>query len=278
MSRCSRVLLASLILAGLTPTLARAQSCEPLDNLDLLLAPAAGTLLFGEVHGSEEGPEFIGDLVCHLLVEGRKLVVVALEVPVEDQPQIDRFLDSDGSPEDRRGLLATEFWSRPYQDGRSSAAMLELLERQRTWRQAGVSVVAFDSYARSDDRDRALAERLSAIRQGNLEATLVVLTGNLHNRISVGTSWDPDFQPMALYLESGSFRSFDLAQPAGTAWICQGSTPEDCGEVRLAGNDESGTHPMVELFDGAEAGPAYHGRVILTSRTASPPATDLKPD
>jgi hypothetical protein len=107
--------------------------------------PAANLLLVGEVHGTNEAPALIGDLACASATSGSP-VVVALEIPIEEQTSLDNFLASKGSDADQAALLASQFWTRQPQDGRSSAAMLKLLHRLRSLRVEGtrISVLAVD--------------------------------------------------------------------------------------------------------------------------------------
>ena len=53
------------------------------------------TIVVGELHGTNETPAAFADLTCLAASAGRR-VVVALEHPTTDQPQIDKFIASDG--------------------------------------------------------------------------------------------------------------------------------------------------------------------------------------
>lgn len=270
-----RLLIVAATFSGSAALPAPAPPCPPVNGIEDLLTPPGSAPILGEVHGSAEGPAFVEVVVCHLLVADREKILVALEWPIEEQESIDRFLDSDGGVEARQRVLATRMWSQPHQDGRTSLAMFALLEHLRARRQSGdqIRVAGFDSYAQGADRDRAMGERLRELLAANPDSTVVTLTGNLHNRMLVGNNWDPDFKPMVLHLEPGSFRSLRLLQPAGSAWVCQGSQPEDCGEVSLRQDAEGlGDTLSVELFDEEQEPAAYHGQARLLSRTASPPA------
>lgn len=268
-------------LASVNAPAITAQPCPAVEGLTQALPPAGGALILGEVHGSAEGPAFVKIVVCHFLAADREKILVALEWPIEEQESIDRFLEPDGGAETRQQMLQTRMWSQPHQDGRTSVAMFALLEHLRERRQSGdqISVAGFDSYAQGADRDRAMGERLRELLAANPDSAIVVLTGNLHNRLLVGNSWDPDFKPMVLYLEPGSYRSLRLLQPTGNAWVCQGSQPEDCGEANLGQDAEGlGDTLSVELFDEEQEPAAYHGQVRLLSRTASPPAVTSEPE
>src|SRR5262249_34099841 len=87
---------------------------------EAILKPGARVLL-GELHGNNETPRLVGELAIHATALGA--VRVGLEIPVDQQARIDRFLASAGVGGDRQALLRGRFWTRDLQDGRSSAAM-----------------------------------------------------------------------------------------------------------------------------------------------------------
>ena len=90
--------------------------------------PDALLLLFGEMHGSKEAPALIHGLACS--VSEKQAVAVGLEMPSQDQARLDAFMASDGKADDVDTLLATDFWQQG-RDGRSSAAMFQLIEDLR---------------------------------------------------------------------------------------------------------------------------------------------------
>lgn len=251
---------------------APAAGCPAVAGVESALAPGVRLVLLGEMHGTVEAPEILDVLVCHALESGAA-VTVALEWPAEEEAAIEAYLASGGTPADREVFLATEMWHREFQDGRHSTAMLDLVERLRVRRAAGaaVRVAAFASYAVEAERERAMARRLNsalAARPGDL---FIGLTGNLHNRIRKGAPWDESFVPMAMDLEAG-YLSFELVQPRGTAWLCNGSSVSDC-TVHPTGSSkvEEGAARAVTLYGESSERP-YHGRIVLPSATASRPA------
>ena len=159
-------------------------------SLDDLLVP--GRLVwFGEVHGTEESPRFVGDVVARALAVGHP-VQLALE------------LDPDG--------LAREVWDGT--DGRHSHAMRALVERVRA---RGVPVLAYD--VPCGDRDREMAATVLARRDP--AAVLVGLSGNVHSRRVRGVPWDPAFVPLVVHLlEAGlDAVTFEAAARGGTCWV-----------------------------------------------------------
>jgi hypothetical protein len=159
-------------------------------------------VLVGEMHGTEESPAFVARLLCE---RDERPSVLGLEIPASEQAALDAFLASDGEAPALRALVASPHWQRASQeqDGRSSLAMLALVETVRRARMAGrsIAVVAFDvEPGNGDDRDRRMAQNLMAARAAHPGAALIALTGNIHARTAKGTPWDPDLVPMGAHL------------------------------------------------------------------------------
>lgn len=228
--------------------------------------PAPSLLLVGEVHGTNEAPALIGDLACASARYG-KPVVVALEIPIEEQASLDYFLASKGSDADQAALLASRFWTRQSQDGRSSAAMLKLLQRLRTLRTEGaqISVLAVDD-GMSGSRDAGMATRIRAAH--NAVPAVIALLGNVHASREKGRQSAPDHEPAGYLLSDLNPHSLYVRGPAGTAWVC---VPE-CGVTSIPDNrhvgDKRGYLPAAGLI------PGYDGLYAPASSTASPPAID----
>jgi len=265
---------ALLLLLALIP---RDDPCRDVPGSAALLEPGAIVLL-GEVHGTREAPAAAGDLVCLARAAGLE-VVVGLEIPVSESESLESYLASDGGGAARRALLARPFWSREYQDGRSSRAMLELLERLRR-ADPLPRVVAIDDPDEPAGRDAAMAAALSRAA-GELPGGLVVaLTGNLHNRLEVGTAWDPALRPAGRRLaETHPSRvvSVELGHAGGTAWVCTGSTAADCGVLSLPLRPRRDSGRVVLAPAEAEGVDARRGELFLGAVTASPPAKQSEP-
>lgn len=86
-------------------------------------AASARLVIFGELHGTKEAPDFVRQHICNpIQLKGK--VVLGLEVPATSQ----------------RALLAQGHWKYNTPDGRSSVAMFELIELVRTQRAIGKPV------------------------------------------------------------------------------------------------------------------------------------------
>lgn len=195
----------------------------PVRGLQELLHPGL-TLLIGEQLGSNEAPAVVGHIVCQAAQTGL-VVVLGLSLPASEQARVDAYLSSPGAPADQDTLLEGRFWSRPYQDGRSSRAVLDLIDRVRALRTAGlrVNLVAYDTdVLRGSERDAAQASVWTKRRANKPEEIHIVLAGNTHTRMEKGTQWDPAFTPMAhlLYQQNRALFVLEMSFAQGTRWGC----------------------------------------------------------
>lgn len=202
--------------------------CTTVPDLDALIEDR-NVLILGELHGTAESPAMIGDIVCNLIAKGHR-VSLGLELPRNEQGLLDAFLDS-ATPESesatstlheaKQALLASPFWSYEKPDGRTSIAMLNLLDAVRQLRQLEqpVRVVAFDiSFgAPRQQREEEMAQFLTAAITAAPDHLHLVLTGNLHSRIKKGS-----FFPLAGQIKVRFPRliSLDVAHDGGSAWLC----------------------------------------------------------
>jgi hypothetical protein len=225
--------------------------------------------IFGELHGTHEIPGLIGEIACSLS-ERQAAITVALEIPNSEQLKIDAYLASAGSSADRRLLLASDFWTRPIarQDGRSSQAMVELLERLRQLQHSGhrIKVLAMDGSLPGKTRDAAMADRVRDAVRSNA-GSVMVLTGNIHAIKRKGAVIRETYEPLAYLLSPDGALSFEVIHKGGTAWVCRG----DCGskpthEHSLAHDREPG------FYLGVASDQRYDGSVVIPVVTASPPA------
>ena len=269
---CPQIALAlTLVLAGCVRTAPAAPRCPPIAGLDAVAKPGA-LLLFGEIHGTEQIPEFIGDAACAAARRGR--VHVGLELPSEDSGLLATFLAGSGDD----GLRESKLWRSSSQYGVTSRAMRALLERLREYRKAGapIDVFFFDDRIHSglERRDEGMAESISLSRARAPGDLYLVLVGNYHARKSVGAPWDPAMRWMANFLarhERGLI-TLDVRAPPGTAWVClqKEGGGESCGSRRLSGSNDPASGRAIKLEPNAQLG--YDGVYRLSAMTASPPA------
>ncbi|HEY0198341.1 MAG TPA: hypothetical protein VGC19_07350 [Rhodanobacter sp.] len=148
-------------------------------------------LIVGEVHGGDETPELVTDIVRDASVA--RPVRLGLEIPVEERAGLMRFLHSKGTSNDQAMLLQGKFWD--LQDGRSSKAMFRMIDHLRALMASGADVDVFPMEQYGDAaniaqlggmlaaKEAGMAKSMEQVIDQATSATLVVaLMGNLHAR------------------------------------------------------------------------------------------------
>lgn len=271
-----RSLSLALLLVVSAPTLAAAAA--PADGIGaefatlLERARAHRVFLVGEIHGTREIQRHFGELAAALAGDGGPLIV-GLEIWRSEQPALDRYLASAGTGEDRARLLEASFWT--IRDGRSSEAMVDLIERLRVLAlKAPLRVLAFDvdpdSKVRGAARDRQMGEALNAALEAHPQARLLVLAGNFHTRLQAGAPWDPEYRFAGHYLQAHEPYAVEIMPASGSAWMCNG--PEGCRAWQFQDRAFS-----VGLELGEALNDRRHHGVWRMPTTASPPASGADP-
>lgn len=231
----------------------------------------AQPLLVGEVHGTNEAPAVVARLVERQSEQHK--VLLLLEIPHTEQARIDAFMDSDGQAADFQALLAGEFWARDEQDGRSSNAIVDLIDSSRRLRAAGRTVVltAFAPAGQGDgtpySRRMADAVRDHVARHPGYQA--IALGGNYHTQVLHEQDGPSDRQPMGLQLRDIDVLSIAIFARSGAFWACDQS--QVCGEKAVAAGS---TQPVGNVLEMATRPGAsrWHGRLLLESFTAAGPS------
>jgi hypothetical protein len=256
-----------------TVAASRAPDCGPeIANLDAL--GGAPMILLGELHGLKAAPAFAIDLACRLAATG-KPVLLALEIPRQEQGRIDVFLRSNGGPSNEAALLDGPFWRRDFQDGRSSQARVALLDAARVLRASRVPIRVIavdDAEIPGPARDSVMASELLATRKPG--ETVVFLVGDLHARTKPGAPWNRNiiWSGVRLRAQEPKLVSLDNRYLGGEAWLCLGNSPSDCGIRTVKGRGESsGFH--IERFAQTDS-VGFDGMFDLGLGTASPPARE----
>lgn len=258
--------------------LAQQRTCRSVSGLSPLLK-RGNVLLFGEKHGTQQIPAFISDVVC-ITAKKRIPITLGLEIPFDEQAAIDRFLDSGGGAAAEAQLTEGAFWHREIQDGRSSMAVLQLIEQARALRAAGAKlrIVAYDAKPGlpGQERDRVMARNLAAVAGREPKNLLVLLSGNFHNRLTRGTSWDQEYEPMGYLLtksiSSSRIISLNVAHEGGEGWVCVEQPPDSKLTCKaLPFKPETGA-PAWSVKLTAEPNSPYSGTFGVGRISASPPA------
>lgn len=238
------------------------ESCPDIPGLNALLQPKR-VILLGEIHGTQEAPEFVNQIVCVALNRNMS-VTVGLELPNADQQGVELYLNSKGKKADQDQLLKLSFWE--YQDGRASLAMFELLEAIRQLRRKGESVdlLLFDN-PNANDRDYDMALHILAKTIDKPTDLFVALSGNVHNEINQGSG------RMGRYvmdkLGEKNVISLNQGYVGGSAWVCLSS---GCGPIELGGNMGPNLGVIMENQG------THNGFFGVDSIHASPPAREEK--
>lgn len=234
------------------------------DNIESFAARMhpGSIVLFGELHGTNEAPAFLGD-VAETVARTGATVRIGLEMTGAMQSAVDAFLRSDGGKDDVDRLTQHPFWR--IRDGRSSVAMLSLIEKARRLRNTGhaVDVFLFDVSAGSiQKRDEKMARNILAAVATAPNAIHLILTGNLHARTN-----SPRYMGWHIMQAHESTLALNIAHRGGSAWI---STTNGTGPQSLSGENR-GNDPFIEWVKDWD-GEAYHGTYYVGAVTASAPA------
>jgi hypothetical protein len=233
-------------------------TCErPVRNLP---TPRGGILWFGEMHGTEESPKFVGDVACTVARYDR--VQLGLEIPQLEQLRINSYLMNG----DRKALLEGAFWKG--QDGRASNAMVALLDRIRDLRLRGakIEVVTYDI---TDELDRDLAMANAVLAARDEGATWIGLSGNVHSRKTPYPGMPG--KPLVAHLVDKKLpiTTYDVSATGGTMWACVSKDGVDAGcGVHPNGNDGGKGKPWTL---GPANDPSHDGVYFVGETKASMP-------
>ena len=187
-------------------------------------------VLFGELHGNRESPEVFLAAICQYLLSEDRKVRVALEFPTEMQQSLEIFMESDGDRDAVLQFLSQPFWQENRGDGRSSVAMLTLvdqLRQLRTLNQRLVSVTAVDGWWMNRpiqysgiDRDSVMGANIASLAQEFDDDVVFVLVGNIHARRTPPAGMN--FLSPAGSLVEGELLNVLILPESGESWNCRG--------------------------------------------------------
>lgn len=239
---------------------------------------AARVLLVGEIHGTVECPAVFGDLVFAAARQGP--VDVGLELPSTEQAELDHFLAVANDAARRARWLARPLFTTHPQDGRTSRAIVALLDRLARYRSQGLPIDVFAFAATNDrpeeHRGQQMATMIAARAQDRTRRVLALM-GNARNQLDRSTPWAPGVRTLAMHLRDmlgeDELRSLTFDWTTGTAWR---STEHGAGPQVVPGFQYApvGTVVVDRDPDGA---PWRHAILNLGTLHASPPAVEPAP-
>ncbi|MFC0351119.1 hypothetical protein [Undibacterium danionis] len=219
---------------------------------------------------------YIGGLLCRLTQQGKQ-VILGLELPITEQNQLANYLSSAGKNNDRDTLTQSEFWQRPSdrQDGRSSVAILNLIEQVRSMREHGakISILAIDADPKDGilDRDEFMASTARRAIHSIEDPTFIALVGNIHGKKNLGTFFDRNYESFGYRLRELGPTTVNIKFISGTAWICNGKKCDIQPIFNTRKIDTSKIGFQLNRDDSTE----YDLTLILTNSHASLPAKSI---
>lgn len=254
-----------------------ALQCNAPPGVDELVASPAPVIAFGEMHGTAEAPAAVAAIACELARHGP--VTVALELPTSSQPALDAFLVAETSEAAQAALAGTTFADNAFADGRTSVAMMDLLEALRRLRaeDASIAIRAIQPGAHPRRNlsqawyELQMANEIALALGAQPDGRVILLTGNIHARKAPIPRLPQIGLPAVAHLPAADVLSFRIGSQGGAAWNCQ---------------PECGPHPSRAVEDAElrgfrlepDADGAFDGVLFLGPTTASPPAASrLRP-
>lgn len=235
-------------------------------------------LILGELHGTNEIPALLTDLVAAQPVNRK--IQIGLEWPVAQKAAVDRYLQSAGTAADLAKLTEGPYWKHP--DGRMSRAWLRLLDSIRELRQKHRAIGVFMMEPDYGDaasiraaggvlamKEAGMARAIRTVIRTAPPGTIVAaLMGNFHSRVGEDSP-NPD-SSVATRLRAKQPLILVPYARHQTAWIC-GS--DGCGPHTFNSAKPGVAQGMMEIepLSGAPAG-VLAAEVQLHALTASAPA------
>lgn len=278
--------------------LALPTQCTAPDGWADVVARDPDYVVFGELHGTNEAPAFVENLICAEAERGQR-VLLAVE---HSSWQNAAWQDAWSLPHDAfRQALPGLGW-RKREDGVASEAMWRLVLAAHALKDSGaaIDIVAFNGARDDAQRTRfrelpgqgpheaAQAENIAEAAGRKPYDRVIVLVGNLHAENAPLSIGGPEFEPMAVRLRRyGSVVSLGMRHAGGESWSCQ-LPPEtklapgqrvtddmiECAAFRggAEGASDKGSHIAVDDLSDPQLSRRFDGIFWVGPITASPPA------
>lgn len=266
-------------------------SCAPLPGWEDVASASKGKfLIFGELHGTSEGPKAVQEFVCQV---ARKPVLLALELDSPRNEELQAAWVQAGPGDGPLVEKVSDIFSNRL-DGVGSQALLEMLKHLWALKRSGaqIDVVAFNGAKNPDQAARfanlpgqepheaAQAENIRIAAGRRAYDHVVVLVGSLHARKSLVVAGGASFEPMAMKLAPpDQVIALRMEWAGGTAWNCQLKATVKPPERKIQQSDldcsghpvrgQSASEPGMRIAPFADG--SYDGVYSLGIVNASPP-------
>jgi hypothetical protein len=182
------------------------------------------TVLIGEMHGTNESPQYTEGIVNLWLNAGQK-VILGIEMYGLEQGRIDSFLITG----DFSIIEKMPFFNQHMQYGTSSKAMANLIKS--CYKKNNLKIICLDitDYRKTDNKDSMMAVCINNTLRLNPGYEIITLTGNIHNKLDSNQFGKPMgywlYKIPASLLKRNEIASIEVVFDSGSAWCCQ----PDCG-------------------------------------------------
>ena len=290
---------ASMFLASCTKSsvettqTAKADDCPAIKGVgEVLDNPLPRVIVLGELHGMDGPPSFAQALVCHSLARGKK-TALGFEMSDDADGTINTYLLSNGDEAAKEALFKLGMWTNSFTDGRSSEAMLDLLNfarlqaKQRNenfksflFQETDADWTKYESNPKTVLQANELGMATNILKEANASGVdkTIVLVGNLHAKRAKNAFGSNDYDYMANHMLNPETVTLSNVYTSGKAWNCMGSPSGEtvCGESETQGNVDAASELAktegyaVVISETPPSG--YDGVFYVGSAKASPPA------
>lgn len=195
-------------------------------------------LIVGDYHGSNEIPDFVAQLMS--AASAKRPVRLGLEMESFEQEPIRVYMASKGAAADRAALLHDDFWT--VGEGRTSQAIVRLIERARELRAEGREVEVFTTVPEYPGdtavkkagglnayRSAGTAQAIhTEVQHGAAHSLVMAFVGNAHSAYAGPARGSEATVTERLLSDSPYVVNLDLR--GGSAWGC---APDGCGPHAL---------------------------------------------
>lgn len=250
------------------------------DFIDTLKDSHANIIIVGDEHGTSEAPQKLYDLVTALLPHYSH-IYLSLEVPPEALNINDNPIIS--SKELELYVAKTRFWSRGFQDGRSSQAVAKLIYKLKKISSEKLSVIALNQpFLRRSKGVKRTGHKfeksaLQVMRKIKKDELIIFSAGNLHASRKPTPQLDlslPYKQSFAGLLSSlgQNILTFKMLFGKGSAWQCIPDKVKHfmCGErKKISDTEQRELRLGFNFYEIQKDG--YDGYYYIDEISASPP-------